>query len=146
MKKTKLTEQDLTNIVKKALLEDDISKNMFKPRDLEGREERYQKMIEIEKEKIRKSPLGEISTDSLFEWIQENNLDQELKLAYKGPILGEVVGSSYKKSTGDVTLYLETKLGLTIGEVAIAFKISDIKIGLARINPEAPDSWFSPIN
>lgn len=134
-------EQDLTNIVKKVLLEDDISKNMFKPRDLEGREEKYQKIIEIEKEKIRKSPLGKISTDSLFEWIQENNLDQELKLVYKGPVLGEVSMTSYDKTSGEVVLYLDSK----VSQVGIRFKIKDIEVGYVATNMDGGDRFF-PIN
>lgn len=145
MKKIKLTEQDLTNIVKKVIQEDEKPKNkLFVPRKIDEREVEYQKIIDGEKEKIKKSPFGELSKESIFEWIQENNLDQELKLSYKGPSLGEVSMTSYNKSNGEVTLYLDSKI-TSLGTVGIRFKISDIQIGYVEPN-EMEDDKFYPID
>ena len=145
MEKIKLTEQDLTNIVKRVILEDEEPKNkLFIPRKIDEREVEYQKIIDGEKEKIKKSPFGSISKDTLFEWLQENNLDQELKLSYKGPSLGEVSMTSYNKSNGEVTLYLESKI-TSLGVVGIRFKIKDIQIGYVVSN-EMEDDKFYPID
>ena len=144
MKKIKLTEQDLTNIVKKVIQEDEKPKNkLFVPRKIDEREVEYQKIIDGEKEKIKNSPIGKLSKDSIFEWIQENNLDQVLKLTYKGPALGEVIGTSYNKSTGEVTLHLDTELKSPIG---IKFKISDIQIGYLETDFENDIENFYPID
>jgi len=146
MKKIKLTEQDLTNIVKRVISEDENPKKgkLFIPRKIDERKIEHQKIIDGEIEKIKKSPFGSISKKFLFEWLQENNLDQELKLSYKGPSLGEVGMTSYDNSKGEVTLYLESKV-TTLGNVGIRFKISDIQIGYVEPN-EMDDDKFYPID
>ena len=145
MEKIKLTEQDLTNIVKRIISEDEKpKKKLFVPRNIDEREIEYQKIIAGEVEKIKKSPFGSLSKDTLFEWVQENNLDQELKLSYKGPSLGEVSMTSYDKSIGEVTLFLDSKI-TSLGMVGIRFKISDIQIGYVEPN-EMEDDKFYPID
>lgn len=141
MRNLKLTEQDLTNIVKKVILEDEKpKKKLFIPRDIDKKREEYQEIIKKELDKVRNSPFGKLSKDSIFEWLQENNLDQELKLTYKGPSLGEVSMTSYNKNNGEVTLYFDGLLG-----VAIRYKISDIQVGYVRTDMENDDE-FLPLN
>ena len=143
MKKIKLTEQDLTNIVKRVISEDENSKKgkLFIPRKIDERKIEHQKIIAGEVEKIKKSPFGSLSKKQLFEWLQENNLDQELKLSYKGPSLGEVGMTSYDNSKGEVTLYLESKV-TSLGNVGIRFKISDIQIGYVEPNVMEDDKFY----
>jgi hypothetical protein len=145
MEKIKLTEQDLTNIVKRIISEDEKpKKKLFVPRNIDEREIEYQKIIAGEVEKIKKSPFGSLSKIQLFEWLQENNLEQELKLSYKGPVLGEVSMTSYDSSTGEVTLCLDSKV-TSLGVVGIRFKISDIQVGYLEIS-EMEEDKFHPIN
>jgi len=143
MKKIKLTEQDLTNIVKRVISEDENSKKgkLFIPRKIDERKIEHQKIIAGEVEKIKKSPFGSISKKFLFEWLQENNLEQELKLSYKGSSLGEVGMTSYDNSKGEVTLYLESKV-TSLGNVGIRFKISDIQIGYVEPNVMEDDKFY----
>ena len=143
MKKIKLTEQDLTNIVKRVISEDENSKKgkLFIPRKIDERKIEHQKIIAGEVEKIKKSPFGSLSKKQLFEWLQENNLEQELKLSYKGSSLGEVGMTSYDNSKGEVTLYLESKV-TSLGNVGIRFKISDIQIGYVEPNVMEDDKFY----
>ena len=147
MKKIKLTEQDLTNIVKRIISEDEKpKKKLFVPRNIDEREIEYQKIIDGEVEKIKKSPFGSISKDTLFEWLQENNLDKELKLSYKGPSLGEVSMTSYDKSSGEVTLCLDSEV-TSLGVVGIRFKIKDIQLGYVEFDETGmEDEKFYPID
>ena len=147
MKKIKLTEQDLTNIVKRVISEDEKpKKKLFVPRKIDEREIEYQKIIAGEVEKIKKSPFGSLSKKFLFEWLQENNSDQELKLSYKGPSLGEVSMTSYNSSSGEVTLFLDSKV-TSLGVVGIRFKIKDIQLGYIEINQDGmDDDKFYPID
>jgi hypothetical protein len=145
MKKIKLSEQDLTNIVKRVISEDEKpKKKLFIPRKIDEREVEHQKIIAGEVEKIKKSPFGSLSKKFLFEWVQENNLDQELKLSYKGPSLGEVSMTSYDSSSGEVTLFLDSKV-TSLGMVGIRFKISDIQIGYV-VHDLIEDDKFYPID
>ena len=139
MKNIKLSNQDLTNIVKKLIqeTEDPKKKKLFIPRKIDEREKEHQKQIKLELEKIKKSPFGSISKDQLFEWLQENNLDAKLKLSYKGPSLGDVAMTSYNKSTGEVKLYLSGSI-----PVGIRFKISDIQIGYIESDLDSDDKFY----
>jgi hypothetical protein len=147
MKKIKLTEQDLTDIVKRVISEDEKpKKKLFVPRNIDEREIEYQKIIAGEVEKIKKSPFGSISKKQLFEWLQENNLDQKLKLSYKGPSLGEVSMTSYNSSSGEVTLCLDSEV-TSLGVVGIRFKIKDIQLGYVEIDQDGmEDDKFYPID
>jgi hypothetical protein len=147
MEKIKLTEQDLTNIIKRVILEDEESKKkLFTPRKIDEREIEYQKIIDGEKEKIKKSPFGSISKKDLFEWLQEHHSDQKLKLSYKGPTLGEVSMTSYNSSSGEVTLFLDSEV-TSLGVVGIRFKIKDIQVGYVEINQDGmDDDKFFPID
>jgi hypothetical protein len=82
----------------------------------------------------------------LFEWLQENNLDQKLKLSYKGPSLGEVSMTSYNSSSGEVTLCLDSEV-TSLGVVGIRFKIKDIQLGYVEIDQDGmEDDKFYPID
>ena len=124
----------------KIVITEEQKKKLFIPRNIDGRKIEHQKMIDVMKEKIKNSSLGKLSKDSIFEWIQENNLEKELKVSFKGPSLGEVVMTSYNKNTGEVTLYLDNELN-----VAIRFYIKDIQMGYFE-NNEMDDDYFYPID
>jgi hypothetical protein len=121
----------------KIKITEEQKKKLFIPRNLDNRDDEKQKLIDVLKEKIKNSNFGKISKDSIFEWIQENNLDQELKLSYKGPSLGEVVMTSYNKTTGEVTLHFDSK-----ENVGIRFYIKDIQVGYISTNEEEDDDFY----
>lgn len=124
----------------KIIITEDQKKKLFIPRKMDEREIEFKKMIENKLNDIKNSPFGKLSKDQIFEWLQENNLDQELKLSYKGPSLGEVVMTSNNKSNGEVTVYFDGPLGS-----AIRYKISDIQVGYI-INDMENDDQFFPID
>jgi hypothetical protein len=142
MEKIKLTEKHLTEIVKKVITEEQ-KKKLFTPKNIDERKKDYQKIIEKRLEELKNTPFGKLSKDYIFEWIHENNLDQEFKLSFRGPKLGEVYGTSFNKSTGDVTLFVDD---YTDKNIAIKFKISDIQIGVFDLGPEDSDESFYPLN
>lgn len=142
MNKIKLTEQDLTNIVKKVIQEsDEQKKKLFVPRNIDKRADEYKEIIKKRLDKIRNTPLGKLSKEFIFEWIQENNLDQPLKLSYKGPTLGESSMTSYNVSTGEVILFFDDE-----NQFAIRFKIKDIEIGTYDIDQSNGDNKFYPLD
>jgi hypothetical protein len=125
----------------KIIITEEQNKKLFIPRKIDEREIEYKKILDVEKQKIKNSPFGSLTKDQIFEWLQENHQDQELKLSYKGPVLGEVVMTSYNKNTGEVTLFFDTK-GMDVG---IKFKITDIEVGLFTTN-DFEDDKFHPLD
>jgi len=126
----------------KIVITEEQKKKLFAPLDLDKRAEEYKGIIKKRLDDIRNTPLGKLSKESIFEWIQENNLDQKLKLSYKGPALGEVIGTSYNKSTGQVSLFIYDN---TDKKIMIRFKISDIEIGTYD-TPDDGDEIFYPLD
>ena len=126
----------------KIVITEEQKKKLFVPLDLDKREEEYKGIIKKRLDDIRNTPLGKLSKESIFEWIQENNIDQKLKLTYKGPALGEVYGTSYNKSTGEVGLFIDDN---TDKNIMIKFKISDIQIGTYD-TPDDGDEIFYPLD
>jgi hypothetical protein len=125
----------------KLIITEEQKKKLFIPRKIDEREKEYQEIINKRLDDIKQSPIGNISKDAIFEWLHENNIDQQLKLAYKGPSLGEVYGSSYNKSTGNVILFVDDQ---TDKNIAISFDIKNIQIGTFDI-PDDGDTIFYPI-
>jgi hypothetical protein len=141
MEKIKLTEKHLTEIVKKVITEEQ-KKKLFTPKNIDERKKDYQKIIEKRLEDLKNTPFGKLSKDHIFEWIHENNIDQEL-FSLRGMVLGDVYGTSFNKSTGDVTLFIDDN---TDKNIAIKFKISDIQIGTYDPGPDGSDEIFYPLN
>ena len=130
----------------KLIITEEQKKKLFIPRKIDEREKEYQEIINKRLDEIKNSPIGNISKDAVFEWLQENNLDQKLKLSYKGPSLGEVSMTSYNSSSGEVTLFLDSKV-TSLGVVGIRFKIKDIQLGYIEINQDGmDDDKFYPID
>ena len=125
----------------KLIITEEQKKKLFIPRKIDEREKEYQEIINKRLDEIKNSPIGNISKDAVFEWLQENNLDQKLKLSYKGPSLGEVSMTSYNKSTGNVILFVDDQ---TDKNIAISFDIKNIQIGTFDI-PDDGDTIFYPI-
>jgi hypothetical protein len=112
---------------------------LFVPRNIDERAKEYEGIIKQRLEKIRNSPFGKLSKEYIFEWIQENNLDQDFKTSFKSPPLGSVVMTSYNISTGEVILFFDDEGN---NNVAIKFKIKDIQIGTIDINPDRDDKFY----
>jgi hypothetical protein len=112
---------------------------LFVPRNIDERAKEYEGIIKQRLEKIRNSPFGKLSKEYIFEWIQENNLDQDFKTSFKSPPLGSVTMTSYNISTGEVILFFDDEGN---NDVAIKFKIKDIQIGTIDFNPDRDDKFY----
>ena len=127
--------------IMKLIITEEQKKKLFIPRKIDEREKEYQEIINNRLDDIKQSPIGKITKDAIFEWLHENNIEQFLKLSHKGPSLGEVYGSSYNKSTGNVILFVDDQ---TDNNIAISFDIKNIQIGTFDM-PDDGDTIFYPI-